>query len=44
MKYIEIFAGIGGFRRAMELLQKDSKVDLKICSPIGFLEYANIKQ
>lgn len=35
MKYIEIFAGIGGFRRAMELLQKDSKVDFKC---VGFSE------
>lgn len=35
MKYIEIFAGIGGFRRAMELLKKDSKVDFKC---VGFSE------
>jgi DNA (cytosine-5)-methyltransferase 1 len=35
MKYIEIFAGIGGFRRAMELLQKDSKVGFKC---VGFSE------
>lgn len=29
MKYIEIFAGIGGFRKAIENLQKDSKLKFK---------------
>ena len=29
MKYIELFAGIGGFRRASEMLSRDFSVPLK---------------
>lgn len=35
MKYIEIFAGIGGFRKALELLQNDNSIKFKC---VGFSE------
>jgi DNA (cytosine-5)-methyltransferase 1 len=35
MKYIEIFAGIGGFRKSIESLQKDNKLNFKC---VGFSE------
>ncbi len=35
MKYIEIFAGIGGFRKALELLQNDNNIKFKC---VGFSE------
>lgn len=35
MKYLEIFAGIGGFRKAIETLQKDFKLNFKC---VGFSE------